>query len=911
MSKWAAQAPLYRYRFGDIELDEARSLLFVAGEPVSVEPRMFALLLELLRHTGEVVTREELIELVWAGRPTVPNVIANTIAKLRKALGPQSAAAIVNLPRVGYRLDAAVERTVVQAGGMQATTLRAGDPVAARPEFRLERVLDRSPGSEVWLARDEAAAQTRVFKFSLDGRRLSALKREAALSRVLREVLGKRPDIVYVADWNFEHAPFHLESEYGGTNLLEWAEQGELATMARPQRLALFLQIADAAAAAHGVGVLHKDIKPANVLIAATPEGGWQARLTDFGSGGLLDPTLLAQLGITRPGLLETAQAGIDGSSGTPLYYAPELIAGQPPSVRSDLYALGMLLYQMLIGDLRCPLVPGWEREVGHDLLAGDIARATDVEPARRFASVEEFARSLRELELRQQAQARQSALESEARRARQIAARVQARRPWVLATIAMLLVGLGAFAWQYGRALRASELAQQEARYANRVNQVLIEDILRPADPARTGKPDPTMRDVLENASARVEQRTNLPPAVATTLHTALAVAHQNRSNYAAAEAEYRKAIARGTPGNRHVVRAELELVRLLAIRSRMDEARQMLDRTLESISPLENHGDSTRRLAWWTQASLLGLEHRLDEAAIAYEKALSVPDSQENGESEADLSAIRANLTIELADVYSRGSRIADAERVLRALLDRDGEALPASIRAKALLLLGRSLTVQKHYPQARDTLEQALETMLEAYGPTNYFVHATQTEISTLYSLVGEHTAALDQAQQGYDGFVALFGTDDHQIVWFAQQERASAHFHAGQSEAALEDWHTAHTGLRGQFGAESPVVMGMAWRMAFALAELDRLDESEALLADVDGDSLNVATGDTLWPARVQAVRGLLHSGRGETTQAVELLDEAIAILEQGDEPRRYLDVLETARTRVQRTQLPAP
>ena len=95
---------------------------------------------------------------------------------------------------------------------------------------------------------------------------------------------------------------------------------------------------------------------------------------------------------------------------------------------------------------------------------------------------------------------------------------------------------------------------------------------------------------------------------------------------------------------------------------------------------------------------------------------------------------------------DVYSRGSLIADAERVLRALLGSDGEMLPVSIRAKALLLLGRSLTVQKHYPQARDTLEQALETMLEAYGPTNYFVHATQTAISTLYSLVDEHAAAL---------------------------------------------------------------------------------------------------------------------------------------------------------------------
>src|SRR3546814_5794161 len=89
-----------------------------------------------------------------------------------------------------------------------------------------------------------------------------------------------------------------------------------------------------------GVGLLHKDIKPGNVLGRARRDGGWQACLTDFGNRRLLQPERRAQLGITGLGLTVTTPDG--DSSGTPLYLAPEIIAGQPPTVRSDLYALGI-----------------------------------------------------------------------------------------------------------------------------------------------------------------------------------------------------------------------------------------------------------------------------------------------------------------------------------------------------------------------------------------------------------------------------------------------------------------------------------------------------------------------------------------------------------------------------------------
>ena len=107
----ASEPPLYRYRFDAVEFDETRFELVVGGLPVELEHKPLQVLGELLRHVGEVVTRQELLERVWAGRPTVDNVLPNAVAKLRKALGPAQAERIVTLPRLGYRLNGPVERS--------------------------------------------------------------------------------------------------------------------------------------------------------------------------------------------------------------------------------------------------------------------------------------------------------------------------------------------------------------------------------------------------------------------------------------------------------------------------------------------------------------------------------------------------------------------------------------------------------------------------------------------------------------------------------------------------------------------------------------------------------------------------------------------------------------------------------
>ncbi len=396
------QVAQFRYRFGRAEFDESRFELRVDAQVVDVQRKPLEILALLLSQPGEVVTKQELLDIVWDGRPTVDNVVANALSKLRTALGEPDAARIVTLPRIGYRFDGPLERVAVGWALPSVLGLNVGEPVPGRPNFQLEERIGQSSSNEVWLARQGKTRERRVFKFCTDGGRLSLLKRELTLSRLLQENLGERAvAFARVLDWNLETPPFFLECEHGGLDLLRWAKaDGQLTDMPLDARLELFLQIADAVAAAHTIGVLHKDLKPANILVSR--EGsGWRVRLTDFGSSHLLDPQRLAELGITRLGFTMTGNMLGDPTLGTPMYLAPEVITGQPPTAAGDVYALGVILYQIVVGDLNRPLVPGWERGVPDVLLGEDIARATDGDPAQRFSSVDELTTRIRGLAVR------------------------------------------------------------------------------------------------------------------------------------------------------------------------------------------------------------------------------------------------------------------------------------------------------------------------------------------------------------------------------------------------------------------------------------------------------------------------------------------------------------------------------
>jgi non-specific serine/threonine protein kinase len=201
-----------------------------------------------------------------------------------------------------------------------------------------------------------------------------------------------------------------------------------------PTRIRLLIQIARAVAAAHDPGVLHKDLKPSNILIAASEDQDWQIHVADFGSGALLGPARLEELGITNLGFSFAEDPEASSLAGTVMYVAPEVLRGQSPNASIDVYALGVLLYQFTAGDFCKPLSAGWEAEIDDPLIREDIADAACGDPTRRLPTIAALVERLSTLDQRRVANIEFQAAQQRVRTAEQRLARSRARLPWVFA---------------------------------------------------------------------------------------------------------------------------------------------------------------------------------------------------------------------------------------------------------------------------------------------------------------------------------------------------------------------------------------------------------------------------------------------------------------------------------------------
>jgi serine/threonine protein kinase/class 3 adenylate cyclase len=283
---------------------------------------------------------------------------------------------------------------------------KPGEPIPFKtPTWTLKQSIGAGSFGEVWLA--ERGTTQNVFKFCFDAERLVALRREVDLFGRMHSMLGDRTDIQHVLDYHFDDAPpYYVQYEYAaGGSLADWMQlQGGIDQVPLEERLDIVRQVALGLDAAHAAGVLHLDIKPANILMRKDGHGGWQPVLADFGMGKVNSEVLAQQKSQTMSKAI--AVGALDTSGGTMAYMAPELIDLKPATTRSDIYSLGVLLYQMTVGTIKA-LAPGWEYDVNDPLLQHDIADCVAGDPERRLRSAHELADRLASLPKRRRRQAR------------------------------------------------------------------------------------------------------------------------------------------------------------------------------------------------------------------------------------------------------------------------------------------------------------------------------------------------------------------------------------------------------------------------------------------------------------------------------------------------------------------------
>ena len=873
------------WKFAGAEFDELKWELRVAGEAVELEPRPLDILLCLLRHAGETVTKEELLQSVWGHAYLSENALSNAIGKLRKALRDEAQLVIVTVYKVGYRLAVPVIRREAAIKPAARLGVKPGDQVPGRDSWLLEKELGVTPGSEVWLAAPVAGGdERRVFKFSPDGQRLSSLKREAALSRVLQQTLEGRDDLVRVLDWGFDKPPFFIECEYGGLNLPAWLEQqGGIAEVALNQRLELLAQVAEAVSMAHSVGVLHKDLKPDNILVYMDAEQKPRVRLTDFGSGTLTDPLRLAEWGITR---MATAVPG-QPVSGTPLYLAPELLLGHSPTVQSDLYALGVMLYQLAVGDLRRPLAAGWEREIIDELLRQDIADAASGAPEHRLTSARELAERLRHLGERRRAHRLAQEQRAAAVAARELIERAKARRPWLIAAGAALSLGLVTSLWFFSQTLISRDRERSEAATVRAVNGFLDNDLLAAANPNVGGSMDVSVREAMGKASRRIDARFAASPDTAVALHQTVGSAYRTLGQYADAEREFRSArmMAYSAFGaDAEVSRtSDLLLAQDLAYENKYDEAQALLA-PIDTLVWGRPDADPMIRTRLWDVHTLLD-EHRtnlLAAAADADHTLEALNDMREHHPLDYKANQDYVFLAgLHIAAAYHRAGLDLQAEDIGRNLVNElkaaRGAGDPLTIQARERWI--SSLIGLKRVSEASGYMP-ALEADVRTLGGRESALELEFVRVQAQLAAAQQHWPdALHYAGVIETGYARLYGVDnDASIV--AMTDTATILHAAGQAHAAVDKYLEAYSLAEERQGRSGLLTQRIAYGLVAASLDAGELQQSQLYLADLNPAALSAAAPGGDWIAHVDYQRGRLAQGLGKPAEAHEAFSSAL-------------------------------
>jgi tetratricopeptide (TPR) repeat protein len=710
-------------------------------------------------------------------------------------------------------------------------------------EYRLLERLGEGGMGQVWLAeRDDGGIRRRVALKMLRGAGLPGRRELASFiaeGRILATL--QHPNIAHLVDAGAgaDGMPFLAMEYVDGEHIDRWCDARGLPLR---ERIALFLKVCSAVEYAHARLVIHRDLKPPNILVDADGE----PKLLDFGIARLLEREAGAAPATTVLHAMTMA------------YASPEQIEGHALGTATDIYSLGVVLYELLAGKrpfehlaseharsnaiVSGEITPPSQRaRAGAAGPAGGSRRAprripVDVdaivlkalrrEPAQRYASVGELADDLRHYLAAKPVLARKGQFGYRARR-------FAWRNRWPLAAASLVVLLATGFTWRTVLAEREARLqAETSDHVADFLASIFTASDSNMNDAARH---DLSAREVLAAGTARIRSELADRPRIRARLLEAVgnAYRHMNENDKAAPLLREAADLNLSPQVNQPIAAGRcLEALANLMANGQFPaaDAERAARESLAIARRLTAPGSQSIANAWMVLSLALNRDGNYAAALAAAQQTFSInqrlPPNDDNrtGAALNNLCLIAGDLgrLDEARDYCARGVAFKGPERTL---------SLSLTLRAQARVL-GRLAD----FEGAQRAIAQAIAIAREREGDLGPFGIAYLQISARLLDDAGHHAEALAQLEQVRSKLEQLGRTDsgDYESV---QMELGRHHALTGQFQRAMPLLREGLAAASRRFAAHDPRVLVGAAQLAGALIDSgDAGEEAQRLLED---------------------------------------------------------------------------
>lgn len=833
----------------------------------------------------------------------------------------------------------ATRSPAVSAGG--EATLPPGMRVG---RYRIEALLGRGGMGEVYRAQQLEPVRRTVALKLLRARAMDV--RRKAHFEVERQVLAqmRHPAIarIHDADTTPDGHPFFAMEYIDGAPITHYCEEHALSLA---QRLALFIEVCEGVQHAHQKGVIHRDLKPGNLLVDEV-DGRPHPKIIDFGIA-------------TATG----AGAGRE-IAGTPEYMSPEQAAGDQSllDTRSDVYSLGVVLSELLTGrrplaqgethtadshTLRLPseqlrsLAPDEAERIARArgqplprlrrVLRGEldwvVAKAMEHDRGRRYPTAAALADDLRRFldgrPLLAVPPARGYVLRKFARRHRAGLAAASVALFALLGGLALSLHGLMQARAQRAIAEQRSEQLERVAAFQQsmleeidieamglRLGEDLRQQVARSA-PGMAGQLEQVLgkvstaeaaRSLMEaSVLARVEEAIARDfadqPELAADLREASGRVHEALGLYASAErtlarvVEWRQAaLGPGDPATLRARRAHAAALRQL---SHYDEARTLLEAALADASGLPPD-DETRAMIELELGEVQGLQGDLAGARAARQALLARLEPMRGAEDRLVLR-VKSDLAMNMARMGDLPEARAMLEEVLAIRRRRLGDDHADTVASMSALAIALAMHGQSH--DAVELQRQVVAVQERRLGSEHPDTLAARGNLAGMLSDSGDTESAIGEAEAVVEARRRVLG-EEHPMTLRGMLNLASLRARLDDLEGALPLEEQVLEARMRLLGPEHPDTLFVALNHAMSLSRAGRLRQAQALFADTMPRALEVLGGKHPQYQLAMTVWGVTLEDAGDLAGAAARLGEALALREQALPPDAH-QVVDTA------------